>query len=310
MIARAMTSSLRAGVIGAGVFGGYHAAKWAAFDGVALTAVHDPDPDRADVLAVRHAAASARDAETFFDLVDLVSIASPAATHAGWALAALKAGKSVYIEKPIATDLEHADAIVAEARRGDLVVGCGFLERAAFRAIGLLAAPEAPLRLEATRLGRPSPRNLDVSVILDLMIHDLDLALAVAAGSPFAVEAEGACETNDQSDWVKAEVAFDDGFTAAFHASRVAETPERAMRVVYPSGEVRIDFLAGRFINTTAFALDPGFAQTPDGRDRLGASLWEFVRAVRGEAPRPLADGTDGVRALDLALAVTQALEG
>ena len=305
-----MTSSLRAGVIGAGVFGGYHAAKWAAFNGVVLTAVLDPHPERGEALASLHGARAPADAEPFFALVDVVSIASPAATHADWALAALKAGKPVYIEKPLATDLEAGDAIVGEARRQGLVAACGFLERAAFRAIGLFAAPRAPLRLEATRLGRPSPRNMDVSVVLDLMIHDLDLAVAIGAGAPFAVEAEGACETNDQLDWVKSEVIFDDGFTAAFHASRVADAPERRMRIVYPSGEVTIDFLNGEFENTTGFDLDPGFARTTAGKDRLGASLWEFVRAVRGEAARPLADAVDGLRALDLALAVTQAVEG
>ena len=305
-----MTSSLRAGVIGAGVFGGYHAAKWAGFDGVTLAAVHDPHLERAAGLADRHGARAIADAEAFFESVDLVSIAAPAGAHADWALAALRAGKPVYVEKPLATDLEAADAIVAEAGARGLTVACGFLERAAFRAIGLLAAPAAPLRLEATRLGRPSPRNLDVSVILDLMIHDLDLALAIGAGAPFAVEAEGACEANDQLDRVSAEVIFDDGFTALFDASRVADTPERRMRIVYPSGAVEIDFMTGAVADTTGFGLDLGFADTPDGRDRLGASLWAFVRAVRGETPRPLADAVDGVRALDLALAVTQAVEG
>ena len=80
------------------------------------------------------------------------------------------------------------------------------------------------------------------------------------------------------------------------------------MTLVYPSGELRIDFLTGAFTNTTPFALDPDFAATPAGRDRLGASLHQFLRAVRGEVPRPLADVADGVRALDLALAVQQAV--
>jgi predicted dehydrogenase len=82
------------------------------------------------------------------------------------------------------------------------------------------------------------------------------------------------------------------------------------MRIVYPSGELSIDFLAGTFENATGFPLDPGFGSTPAGRDRLGASLREFLRAVRGEIPRPLATADDGVRALDLALAVQQAAEG
>jgi predicted dehydrogenase len=303
-----MSSSLRAGVIGAGVFGAYHAEKWSALDGARLSAVLDPDPGRARALAERHGASVAPDAQAFFDLVDVVSIASPAVSHADWALAALKAGKPVYVEKPLAADLGAADAMAAMAARLGLVMACGFLERAAFRAIGLLSAPEAPLRLEAVRLGRASPRNLDVSVVLDLMIHDLDLALAIAAGRPFAVEAEGEAVAGALIDRASAEVTFDDGFTAAFQASRVADAPERAMRILYPSGEVRIDFVTGALENTTAFPLDHRFAATPDGRDRLGASLAQFLRAVRGEAAGPLADGVDGVRALDLALAVQHAV--
>ncbi|HLZ83363.1 MAG TPA: Gfo/Idh/MocA family oxidoreductase [Caulobacteraceae bacterium] len=305
-----MTSRLRAGVIGAGVFGGHHAAKWASLPGVALAAVLDPHPERAQALAGRHGARAVADAAVLFDAVDIVSIASPAYTHGAWALKALAAGRPVYVEKPLAIDLADADAIAETAARRGLVVGCGFLERAAFAALGLFDVPEAPLSLEAVRLGVASPRNLDVSVVLDLMIHDLDLALALGRGEPLAVEGEGACVANDKADWARAEVTFDDGFVGAFHASRVAVMPERSMSVVYPSGTLKIDFLTGGFTNTTPFALDPDFAATSAGRDRLGASLHAFLRAVRGESARPMADAADGVRALDLALAVQQALAG
>jgi len=304
-----MTPTLRAGVVGAGVFGAHHAAKWASFPGVVLAAVYDPHRDRADALAGRYGAQAMPDPGAFFECVDIGSIASPAHTHARWALAALRAGKPVYVEKPLATDLGDADAIAVEAARRGLVVGCGFLERAAFKVMGLLDAPEPPLTLEAVRLGVASPRNLDVSVVLDLMIHDLDLALAISGGQPFAVEGAGRRVANDLVDVARAEVAFDDGFTAAFEASRVASAPERTMAIVYPSGRVHIDFLAGTFENTTPFPLDPRFGDTPEGRDRLGASLLQFLRAVRGESQRPLADAADGVRALDLALAVQQAID-
>src|ERR1700722_6464201 len=106
-----MTSLLRAGVIGAGVFGGYHAAKWASFPGVTLAAVHDPHPDRARALAERHGATAVADAAALFDAVDLVSIASPAHTHAAWAPEALEAGRRVYVENPLAIDPADADAI-------------------------------------------------------------------------------------------------------------------------------------------------------------------------------------------------------
>jgi predicted dehydrogenase len=303
-----MAESLRAGVIGAGVFGGYHAAKYAKLNDVRLAAVMDPHPDRARAIAEPHGAAVFSELPAFLMAVDVVSVASPASAHATQALAVLRAGKHVYIEKPIATSLEHADLIVATARERDLVAACGFLERAAFEVIGLFDIPRSPLRLEASRLGPPAKRNLDVSVVLDLMIHDLDLALGLTRAEPLAVEATGACVNNDLLDEAEAEIDFDDGFTARLTASRVAETSRRLMKLVYPSGHIIIDFFAHTFENTTSYVLDPAYEATPAGHDRLGASLATFIAAVRGEAPRPLADAHDGARALDLALAVEQAV--
>jgi predicted dehydrogenase len=302
-----MAEVLRAGVIGAGVFGGYHAAKYASLPGVALVGVYDHHLEHAEVLASRQGARAFADEAELIAAVDLVSVATPAVAHAASALAALKAGKAVYVEKPIATTLEDADAIVGEAHRRGLVVACGFLERAGFAAMGLFDVSERPLLLEAARLGPPSPRNLDVSVVLDLMIHDLDLAMALTAATPLTVEAEGPGAAG-LWDEVSAEAMFDDGFVCQFRASRVAAERERSMRLVYPSGEVRVDFLTHRFENTTGFVLDPGFAESAAGRDRLGASIAAFIAAVRGEGPRPLATAEDGARALDLALAVEQAL--
>jgi predicted dehydrogenase len=304
-----MSRVLRAGVIGAGVFGGYHAAKYADFDGVELAAVLDPHPDRAAALAGKFGGTAFAGIQDFLAAVDVVSIAAPAVRHGALALAALKAGKPTYVEKPIATSLEDADAIIAEAARRDLVVAVGFLERAAFAAMNLFDISRAPLRMECARLGPPSPRNLDVSVVVDLMIHDLDLALHLTPSDPVTVEAEGGCVANHLLDEASAEVSFEDGFQATFRASRVAEARERSLTIVYPEGEVRLDLLAHSFENTTPWTLDAGFEESPAGRDRLGASLGAFVAAVRGEG-RPLADARDGARALDLALAVEQAVGG
>jgi predicted dehydrogenase len=303
-----MARILRAGVIGAGVFGGYHAAKYAEFAGVRLAAVTDTHPDRAQNLAERFGAHAFNGLPEFFEAVDVVSVASPAVAHAAQALAALRAGKHVYVEKPIATSLEDADAIIAAARERHLVAACGFLERAAFKVIGLFDIPRAPLRLEAKRLGPPGRRNLDVSVVLDLMIHDLDLAICLSRAEPLTVEATARPARDDQLDEVEAEVDFADGFTAHFAASRIAEERARTVKLVYPSGEIDVDFLGHTFENTTSYELDAGFDETPAGHDRLGASLAAFVAAVAGEAPRPLADANDGARALDLALAVEQAV--
>jgi predicted dehydrogenase len=306
---------LKAGVIGAGVFGGYHAKKYVELPGVELVAVFDIDLARAKALAEPLGAQAFDDMAAFLAAVDVVTVATPAVHHAPAVLAALKAGKPVYSEKPLAVTPADADALVAEAAKRKLPLACGHQERVVFQAMGLLDIPEQPLRLEAVRRGTPSDRNLDVSVVLDLMIHDIDLALALCDGEPVAVEGEGAITrstslANPSLDWVKAEATFDNGFTAVFDSSRVAEARERTMKVVYPSGEVEIDFLARTFRNTTPFPLIEDFTETPAGKDPLGQSVAGFLAAVRGEAPRPVVTGEEAARALDLALAVEQAAGG
>ena len=298
---------MRAGVAGAGSFGAHHARLYAGIDGVTLSAVYDADLDRARLLAAQHGALGLDDLETFLAGIDVLTIASPATTHAAIALAALDAGKSVYVEKPLATALDDADRLLAAAARSGQVLACGLQERVASRAMGLLDIPERPIFLEAVRLSPWGPRNADVSCVLDLMIHDIDLALTLDPADPLAVEAEGQVREGPLLDQVRAEITLDDGCNVVLEASRIAEARERRMRVVYPSGEVEIDFVTRAFRNTTPFALDEGFAETPAGKNPLAASIAAFIAAVRGEAPRPAVTGEEAARALDVALAVERA---
>jgi len=292
---------LRAGVIGAGVFAGFHARKYASLEGVNLIGLYDPSDEAAQKLAAELGVTAFHTVEELLAAVDIVTIASPAIYHAKGALSAVTAGCHAYVEKPIAVDLGDADKILVMAAAHNLVVAVGHQERAVFAAMGLLDVPEQPLRLEAVRFGTASPRNLDVSSTLDLMIHDIDLALALTTGEAVTVEAEG------DDDAMEAEVTFDNGFTASFAVSRVAPERKRTIRVVYPSGEVAIDMLTREFSNTTPFALDPNFTETVAGKDPLGASVRGFIDAVRGDSPRPLVTGAEAAKALDVALAVEQA---
>lgn len=296
-----MTKLLKAGVVGSGVFGGYHAGKYAELDGVELVGIFDVHPERCFDMANKFGAEAYGDLDDLLAACDVVTVASPATTHAPTALACLKAGKSVYVEKPLATTLEEADKLIAEAARQGLVLACGHQERVVSQAMGLLDIPEKPLRLEAVRKGTPSIRSKDVSVVLDLMIHDIDLALSLTAAEPMAVEGEGSVDA------IRAEVSFDDGFTAVFEAARNAEARERTMRIVYPSGVLEIDFVTRAFSNGTGFALNEAFTETPAGRDPLGTSVKGFLDAVRGLSPRPVVTGEEAARALDVALAVEQA---
>ena len=185
-----MSDELRAGVVGAGVFGGFHAKKYAELEGVRFIGVFDVDAPRAAELAAPLGGRAFADLESLLAEVDVVTIATPAVFHAEAALTALKAGKPVYLEKPLAVTLEDADRIVAEAASRGLPDAVGHQERIVFQAMGLLDIPQKPLRLEAVRRGTPHQRNLDVSTVLDLMIHDLDLALAPSGSRPAEVSAK------------------------------------------------------------------------------------------------------------------------
>jgi predicted dehydrogenase len=212
------------------------------------------------------------------------------------------------VEKPIATSVADGEKVRELAEKKGLVVACGHQERVQFKAMGLLDIPETPLRLEAVRHGPPSERSRDVSAVLDLMIHDIDLALAICSADAVTAEGEGTMSEDGVWDVARSEVTFEDGFTALFDVSREAAARERTMRLVYPSGEVEIDFVARTFRNTTPFTLNTDYAETPAGKDPLGVSVQGFLAAVRGEAPRPVVTAEEAIRALDLALAIEQAL--
>ena len=305
-----MSRSLKAGVAGAGSFGRHHARIYAGIEGVILAAVFDPDLGRARAIAEAHGGVATDDLAAFLAACDVITVASPATTHAATALAALRASKPIYVEKPIATSLDDADALVAAADRAGVVLACGHQERVASRAMGLLDIPERPTFLEAVRLGPWSPRNADVSCVLDLMIHDIDLALALNPSEPLAVEAEGITDPGPLLDEVRAEITLSDGCGLKLKASRIAPVRERRMRIVFPSGEVEVDFITRSFRNTTPFKLNADYADTAAGKDPLGASVAAFVAAVRGDAPRPAVNGVEAARALDLALAVEMAAGG
>lgn len=295
---------LKAGVIGAGVFGGYHALKYASLPGVKLAAVLDPHAERAEALASPAGAKIFGDLAAFLEAVDVVSVASPASSHAELATAALARGRDVYVEKPLADNATDAAALVAAARATGRVLACGHQERAVFRAMGVLGLPERPVRLEAVRRGAFTGRNTDVSCVLDLMIHDIDLAMAVDPAPVKKLSARGTGTDGSFADEAHAELIFEDGMTVELEASRIADEAERTMRLVFPSGELEIDFLSRRFIDRTPFGLKADFAESADGRDPLGASVAAFVVAARGKANRPLVTGEEAARALDVALEI------
>lgn len=304
-----MARALKAGVIGAGVFGGYHAGKYASLPDVDFVGVLDLDADRGAALAAKHGVKAFTDPGDFLAGLDVVTIAAPAFTHAGLTQAALERGVHAYVEKPLALTVADARALVDLAKGNGLVLAGGHQERAIFRAMGLLDAPETPVSIEAVRRSSYYPgRGTDVSCVLDMMIHDLDLALALNPSAPSEVRSKGRVGAGPELDEVFTEIAFADGMDLTVDGSRLDEGRKRTMRLVYPSGVVTLDFMAKTFSNTTAFPLNANYAETPDGKDPLGASVQAFLDAVLGRALRPLVTGEEALEALDLALQVEGAV--
>jgi len=299
-------TKLKAGVVGAGAFGRIHARKYAEDARVQFVGVLDPDDERAGQLADTHGAQAFASLSAMLAEVDIVTIASPPSLHAGAALPALKAGKHVLIEKPLATDAKDGAELVRIATEKKLVLACGHQERLVFEAMGLFAAPETPSLIESVREGPWTGRSADVSVTLDLTVHDLDLALKILGKKADRIEARARAEHGKAADEIEARISFGQTQTV-FTSSRIAAERRRTMRAVYPSGEVRIDFLARTFENTTRFPLNAAFAETRIGADPLGANVAAFIDAVLGVGARPVVTGEEALAVLELALAVDAA---
>ena len=291
---------LRAGVIGFGAFGRHHAGKYAALPGVALAGIADPSLDaRRDALA-KHGVPAVADWRDLLGKVDLVSICSPAVTHGAIVRAFLNAGSHVLVEKPIATDLDEADGLIALAEATDRVLTVGHQERFVFARTGLLDF-DAPRRVECWRTGPWTGRGADVSVVLDLMIHDLDLVHRLIPGGLGDVHARGLTTHSRHPDDVTALVAFENGAQANLHASRVSADRQRGMRAIYADGMIEIDFMTREVRNTTGRALQPLVIDDP-----LGESVASFVRAVRLGA-NTLVRPEEARRALETALRIDEA---
>ncbi len=300
-------TELKAGIVGAGVFGGHHARKYLADKRVTLTGVYDVDSARAQKLAADLGVRAAPSLEALLREADVITVATPPSFHTAPAHAALAAGKHVLIEKPLAVDIAEGEALVALAAEKNVTLACGHQERLVFAAMGLFDAPEQPSRIECVRAGPWTGRSADVSVTLDLMVHDLDLTLQLMRANPARVSARGrAVETNSADD-ITALLTFAGAARVELNASRIAAERARTMRLVYPSGEVNVDFIARTFSNTTSFPLNEAFAETPEGKDPLGANVARFIDAVTKTAPRPAVTGQEALAVLKLARAVDKA---
>lgn len=294
-------SRLRAAVIGAGVFGRFHAAKYRGMANVDLVAVADPSAEARATAETQLGVRAVADWRKLKGAVDIVSICSPAVTHADIVRGFLEAGAHVLVEKPIATTLEEAEELIHLASVRGRVLTVGHQERFVFAKSGLLAREDAPLSIECTRAGPWTGRSTDVGAVLDLMIHDLDLVHCLVPHALSNVRASGQAVRGAMLDEVTANLSFANGSDVNLFASRVAETRQRSMRLTYPDGTIDIDFLSRTMVNTTSRALLP-----LDLDDPLGESVTAFVAAVEGGSAS-LVRPEEARRALATALAIEDA---
>jgi predicted dehydrogenase len=313
------SSVLRVGIVGAGHFGRYHALKAAASSRTRLSGIYDPDLERAKTVGWE-AGAKEMGFDDLLDASDAVIIAAPAEAHYDLAVQALLAGKHVLVEKPIAATLAQADELAALARHRGLVLQVGHLERFSAAYQAMAGKIGAPLYIEATRIAPFKPRGTDVSVILDLMIHDLDLVLALVDSEIESVDAVGAPVASPHEDIANARLRFRNGAVATITASRISPRTERRMRIFAQNSYMAAD-LATRRLTVIARArgedgaLPPGQCPVPgvagfgmqdvswEDHDSLAAEHAAFAASVLDGAP-VLVDAAVGRRALAAALAV------
>lgn len=296
-------SVVKVAVIGAGHLGQHHARKYAESAQARLVAVVDIQAERAHSVAARHGAAAHTEFRDILGAVDAVSIATPAAQHFAIANACLAAGLHVLVEKPIAVSLAEADGLVALARQRRRVLQVGHVERFNPVARELLQQVRQPLFIECHRLAPFKPRGTDVNVILDLMIHDLDLIAALAGTEYTDIDACGVAVLSDSVDIANARVRFANGCTANITASRVSLKVERKLRIfqcdTYFSADLQKQELT--VCRKTGTQIAHEHRHLPG--DALQAEIESFLQAVRSNDGAAVT-GEDGRRALQLSLEV------
>jgi predicted dehydrogenase len=302
------------GVVGVGALGRQHARVWASLPGARLVGVHDRDPARAAAVAAEFGCDVALDPGSLLSEVRAVSVAVPTVDHHEVALRALERGCDVLVEKPMTATLAEADALVERAGRDGRVLQIGHIERFNPATEVLLDAVRTPRFIEVHRLGSFSPRSLDVDVVLDLMIHDLDIVLALDGSEPAQIEAVGVPVLTPRVDIANARIRFASGLIANLTASRVSLEKVRKFRVFAPRTYVSVDFTARE---AQVFRLEMDAAGAPritsqkrgaPDEEPLRRQLAAFLQAVRDRS-RPVVAGADGRRALALAHAVLGRME-
>ena len=308
-----MSERIRVGVVGVGALGQHHARVYASLDAAQLVGVFDTDTDRAREVAARHGCQTFADVDALVEAVDALSVAVPTLSHHSITARALASGRDVLVEKPMTVTREEAEDLIARARAGGRILQVGHIERFNPATDVLRAEARDPRFVEVHRLGAFSPRSLDIDVVLDLMIHDLDIVLALDGSEAVQVDAVGVPVLTPKVDIANARLRFASGLIANITASRVSADRVRKFRVFSPRKYISVDFAAREAQIHELVLGDSGRPELRSSRtaapdqEPLKRQLEAFLEAVRDRTPA-LVSGEDGLRALDLAHRIVRAM--
>ena len=302
---------MRAVVVGVGHLGKHHARILASLPGVTLAGVVDTDAERAGQVAAERGTSAYADVAQVPGKIDVAVVAVPTESHARLAHGLLEAGVHTLVEKPITQTVAEADALIATAKARGVVLAVGHSER--FNPAVMVARPHLkdPRFIEVHRLGQLPGRSLDIDVVLDLMIHDLDLILSLVPSEVEAVEAVGVPVLTPRIDIANARLRFANGCIANLTASRISREPVRKIRFFQQDAYVSID-TAAREVEMWRLVPQPAGAPTIGGGklevagdEALKGELEDFLGAVR-EGRAPAVTGQQGRAALALATRIVE----
>jgi predicted dehydrogenase len=307
-----LNQRLRVAVIGVGHLGSYHAEKYGNIDTVELVGVVDTDYKRANEIAERNQTKAYKDYKAVLDKVDAVSIAVPTEAHHEVAEKVLESGIHVLIEKPITYELERADGLISLAKKNGLVLQVGLVERFNPAIVKMQTLLDCPYLLESHRMNLFTVRGTDVDVVLDLMIHDLDIILNSVQSEVKELHAVGMSIITDKTDIANARLIFENGTVANLTASRISNETLRKIRIFQPGAyisancgkkKITVVRLDRAVLNPDRFPqLTSNETKFPES-DALADEILSFVSAVK-KRNRPVVSGEDGRRALKYALEI------
>jgi predicted dehydrogenase len=306
-------SKIRAAVVGVGYLGRFHAQKYAQISGCELVAVVDGREEVRNAVAAEVHSSAVGDYRELLGKVDAVSVVTPTPAHFEIADAFLAAGAHVLVEKPITETPAQARALIARAAEKRRILQVGHLER--FNAAVLAAEPHlhSPRFMECTRLAPFKERGTDVNVVLDLMIHDIDLVQSLAGSEIESIDAVGTPVFSGEIDIGNARIRFANGCVANITASRVSMKTERKLRIFEDAAYISLDLQQKILTLIRKRESPPAPGQLPvsieeanlEQGDALKSEIESFLECIRNDR-RPIVSGEDGLRALETAIRITE----